>query len=208
VWKLRESNSELATAGTNFTNEIQREILRVTAALVKLEEKAVKQFINHTKVTDELPPPPKELPPPVLDSVIVTETSQIKFIVGALDNPKQFKRIFRASENDFKASCFHAICDNVPHTLTLVKNEFGRIIGGYNPLTWNYGHGFTTDHTNLSCLLLVDSRIKATLVKPKKAIQCFANYGPIFGGGSDLALADSCNENISSVTNFPYSFNR
>ncbi len=44
------------------------------------------------------------------------------------------------------------------------------------------------------------------LIRPQKAIQCIATEGPIFGGGSDLAIINECHIR-NNCTNFPYSFN-
>ena len=46
------------------------------------------------------------------------------------------------------------------------------------------------------------------LVRPEKAIQCIPNYGPVFGGGCDIAVCDDCNRKNDSCTNFAYSYNR
>ena len=46
-----------------------------------------------------------------------------------------------------------------------------------------------------------------TLVKPEKAIQCIPTYGPVFGGGADIAISDHCNSNSHSCVNFAYSYN-
>jgi hypothetical protein len=34
-----------------------------------------------------------------------------------------------------------------------------------------------------------------------------ASYGPTFGGGHDIYIADKCNANSSSYSNFPTNFN-
>ena len=44
-------------------------------------------------------------------------------------------------------------------------------------------------------------------MRPEKTIQCIPSYGPVFGGGSDLAVADRCDSSKKSCTNFPYSYN-
>lgn len=49
---------------------------------------------------------------------------------------KSAKLIFRASENNFSIKKFHELCDNIPDTLTLVHNEFGKKFGGYTPVAW------------------------------------------------------------------------
>jgi hypothetical protein len=45
------------------------------------------------------------------------------------------------------------------------------------------------------------------LVSRDKAIQCLPSYGPVFGGGSDVAIADECNVGSRSCTFFPHSYN-
>ena len=62
-----------------------------------------------------------------------------------MDNPAKVDLIFRASENAYQGSQFHAKCDNIPHTLTLIRTEFDKIIAGYTPLTWNITKGVAAD---------------------------------------------------------------
>lgn len=44
--------------------------------------------------------------------------------------------LYRATEQNFSIRKFHELCDNVPDTLTLIHNEFGKKIGGYTPVAW------------------------------------------------------------------------
>lgn len=44
--------------------------------------------------------------------------------------------MFRASENNFSVKEFHKLCDGIPNTLTLVKTEFNKVIGGFTPIPW------------------------------------------------------------------------
>jgi hypothetical protein len=41
----------------------------------------------------------------------------------------------------------------------------------------------------------------------KYAILNHKDYGPIFGGGNDLAIGNKCNLDKSSYANFPTSYN-
>ena len=46
---------------------------------------------------------------------------------------------------------------------------------------------------------------------PKDAsnlIYCYTSYGPTFGNGYDLYLADQCDKNTNSYANFPYQYNK
>ena len=56
---------------------------------------------------------------------------QVSFIKKSLGNPTGSRLIFRASEHEFKASAFHAECDNVEDTFVVVKTEFDRTIAGF-----------------------------------------------------------------------------
>jgi hypothetical protein len=42
----------------------------------------------------------------------------------------------------------------------------------------------------------------------QRLIYCSPSYGPAFGGGHDLGIADDCNANRDSCANFPYTYNR
>ena len=54
--------------------------------------------------------------------------------------PKKVERIFRASPN-FSVAEFHQKCDNKKDTLTLIRTEFGKTIGGYSHYEWNSNFG-------------------------------------------------------------------
>ena len=142
-----------------------------------------------------------------IDSHIIQEKSENSFIQDALGDPKKLNLVFRASEHGFKALAFHEKCDNLPNTLTIIKTEFNRRIAGYTPLTWNSTQGIAEDSSGSSFLLSLDTRQIFELVIPEKAIQCIPNYGPVFGGGSDLAICNDCNITNDSCTNFAYSYN-
>jgi hypothetical protein len=47
------------------------------------------------------------------------------------------KLLYRASDFYFSINEFHNRCDDIPHTVTVLKNEFGKVLGGYTPLVWN-----------------------------------------------------------------------
>jgi hypothetical protein len=46
-----------------------------------------------------------------------------------------------------------------------------------------------------------------TITSHQSAVCNNYNYGPTFGGGHDIQISDKCNENNSSYTNFPSSYN-
>mgnify|MGYP001954561276 CR=1 FL=1 len=56
---------------------------------------------------------------------------RINFLIEALNRPKRMDLLFRASDHFFRASSFHAKCDNKANTVVLVRTEFGKTIGGF-----------------------------------------------------------------------------
>ena len=47
---------------------------------------------------------------------------------------------------------------------------------------------------------------KSIVTKPKYAIVRVSRYGPTFGGGHDIRIADNANSNTNSYTNFGTSY--
>ena len=45
--------------------------------------------------------------------------------------------LYRASENNFLASKFHETCYGHGDTITIIKNNFGNIFGGYTNIPWS-----------------------------------------------------------------------
>jgi hypothetical protein len=104
--------------------------------------------------------------------------------------------LFRASEHQFKAAKFHQVCDNIPDTVTIVRTEFGKTIAAYTPLKWtSLNNQPVADPSRRSFLLQLDLREKMTLIQGQegKAIYDHPNWGPTFGGGGDICIANSCN---------------
>jgi hypothetical protein len=80
------------------------------------------------------------------------------------------------------------------------------VFGGFTPTAWNSSNSWGADSSKRSFLFRVkDSRNSAPwafpISNPSQAIYCNATYGPTFGNGHDLHVADSCNQNTNSYTN-------
>ena len=81
---------------------------------------------------------------------------QAEFILKAVNNPKKVERIFRASEHSFSVAAFHQKCDNKADTLTLIRTEFGKTIGGYSHYEWKSEGGWLKDSGRRSCIFSLD----------------------------------------------------
>jgi hypothetical protein len=121
----------------------------------------------------------------------------------ALEAEVKFKLCYRASEHDFLASEFHRLCDGKGATITVVKDNTGKMAAAYNGKRWNRvfeialnPHGFLASideaHEESGGYVLQKfvpgSRYTGTA--------SYSRHGPSFG--SDLHISDRCNENTFS----------
>jgi hypothetical protein len=133
---------------------------------------------------------------------------QKEFVRYSLGSPKELQLLFRASEHDFSAAAFHARCDGTPDTLTLLRTEHGRTLAAYSHYQWNQvSNDYVNDKERRAWLLQLDLLQKMVPQSDSSLIYCNSSYGPTFGGGHDLYIADSCHAN-NSYTDFPGSYNR
>ena len=93
----------------------------------------------------------------------------------------KIERIFRASEHQFKASAFHKKCDNIEDTLTLIRTDFGKTIGGFNHYPWKSTGGPLFDSGKKAFIFSLD--MKEKFVSQDGRALIFRDYfcGPIFG---------------------------
>eukprot|EP01084_Bolivina_argentea_P107765 192649_1 len=141
----------------------------------------------------------------IIDSNILTISEDMQFIQllqSQLSNivSINFKLLFRASEHNYSASKFHKLCDNHRPTLTIIKNEFNHIFGGYSSIKWSSNN--TSNEDTNSFLFLIRSNcilencpLLFPCINTKNAIIHISNYGPTFGGGYDINIVDKCNIN-------------
>ncbi|XP_053206850.1 uncharacterized protein LOC128391045 [Panonychus citri] len=121
--------------------------------------------------------------------------------------------IYRAHTHGFSADSFHHHCDNISPTFTLILGHNGDICGGFTDVPWSIpadpkGRYITSEKSFLFSLINRESTdpIKFDVIKKRFAIVHHQRYGPIFGGGADLAISDKCNSNMESYSNLPHSF--
>ena len=84
------------------------------------------------------------------------------------------------------------MCDNKGPTLSLIKTTAGHTFGGYTTISWDSSGNYKND--TQSFLFSVDKQIKYPIINNYgNAIYCYSSYGPTFGGGHDLHVADNSN---------------
>jgi hypothetical protein len=118
---------------------------------------------------------------------------------------KQWTVLYRASDHGFKGSNFHSRCDGKSNTITIILTTDGFIFGGFTPIAWDSSASYKADTTGQSFLFSVNNPHNHDfgpigLQSQQYAIYCDSSYGPTFGDGHDLHIANDCNGNTSSYT--------
>jgi len=143
------------------------------------------------------------------NSTVLSEKYQIEQLMSLCEFPVRQKRdlIYRASQDGFEASKFHTNCDKKTNTLTVIKSTNGNIFGGYTEQTWNHTGDYKADPNSFifSLINMLNEPIKMKCSQ-NHGIYCNSSYGPTFGGGHDLHIADRSNTNTSSYSNLGHSY--
>ena len=117
----------------------------------------------------------------------------------------KWKLIYRASQHGFNSNDFHSRCDAYSSTLTILKTkQNGNIFGGYTSQSWcpstslfKYDpHAFIFSLVNkdkLPCKILTNYAANS--------IRCKAEYGPTFGCGFDIFIANNAHTSMESCSN-------
>jgi hypothetical protein len=121
---------------------------------------------------------------------------------------KVWKLLYRGSRDGFGTSKFHGKCDGQSNTLTLIETTKGFVFGGFTPLVWDSTtNNFKSDSSQKSFLFTLKNAVNIQprtfkLSNGSNAIYCQSDYGPTFGGGYEIYVADNCNANTSNYTKF------
>jgi hypothetical protein len=157
------------------------------------------------------------------DYFILSNRGQQKKLFSLCEFPidQKWNLIYRASQDGYEAAKFHSKCDNKPNTLIIIKSTNDNVFGGYTEQTWNDGgcHIMNSPRRNFDpniyksdpnsfIFSLTNKLNKPIKIKWSKnnGIYCNSNYGPVFGGGCDLYIADKSNINTRSSSNLGHSY--
>ena len=99
---------------------------------------------------------------------------------------------------------FHSLCDGKGSTITVVKTTLGYILGGYTSLAWSSCGCYKNDLSAFVYTLTNPSnkplKLAVNAQGTNAVIDC-SWYGPSFGNGHDLYIADQSNSNTYSHAN-------
>jgi len=130
---------------------------------------------------------------------------QYEVLKGWLSDFKNLdlKLLYRGSEDGMSAQMFHSKCDDKGATVTLIKCKFNRdvsssLIGGFIDQSWNSINNYTASQKAfLFSLTAGIPPVKCPIQESQYAFCGHINYGPLFGAGHDLHIANDCRKGTS-----------
>jgi len=122
--------------------------------------------------------------------------------------PSSWQLRYQATKDGFASVNFHSKCDNSGPSLTLIKTNAGHIFGGFTSVSWNSTGNYYKDSSAFLFTIVNPHNLPPTKypISNSSAVYCGSSYGPTFGGGHDICIANNANMNNSSYTSFPSSF--
>ncbi len=122
--------------------------------------------------------------------------------------------LYRATRDGFDSGDFHSRCDGRANTLTIVKaKESQFIFGGFTSVSWESstnGKWKSDRHAFIFSLTNKDNKplkMKIDSNEHKYAIRCNSNFGPTFGNGYEIYIANNANTTTNSYSYLGYSYN-
>ena len=185
--KVPEQEQDLKTqveALTKTISEIRREIQNIKIKELEKNEEAVKSFQNTTILNEE-------------EKKLISNWIHPNKII-------KFNMLFNTEIDGDSSSTFHCYCDGIFPTITVVQDTEGRKFGGYTTGNWSQSTtGSSTSRSPDSFIFSLTNKQKYELIDnfTTNGIYHYNSYGPSFGGGYDIYLANSCKSNTSSYCN-------
>jgi hypothetical protein len=129
------------------------------------------------------------------DSSLVTDEEDLllEWVTEAAGSKCVFKLLWKGSRDGFTAEAFHSRCDNKGLTLTLIQSSFNKVFGGYTSVPWQSRADSKFEDDKNAFIFSLTMKVKC---KHQKKINASVlgkkGFGPIFGAGPDIRVADRC----------------
>ena len=116
----------------------------------------------------------------------------------------QMTLLYKLTRDGDSCSTFHSKCNNQGYTLTLIRNTRGYRCGGFVSKNWTSCGSYVNDPN--AFLFSLEYKEQYFTMDGNNAFYDSSSYGPIFGNGHDICIANSCSQNTSSTCSFPYAY--
>jgi len=182
--KVPEKEQDLKAqveALTKTVAEMRKEIQNIKIKELEKDEAAVKSFEETSFLQDD-------------EKKLISKWIHPNKVI-------KFNMLFNTAKDGDSASTFHYYCDWVSPTVTVVLDTEGRKFGGYSTNAWcQPSAGSVYSRAPESFLFNLSNNKKFDFINnsDSNAIYKSNSYGPTFGGGHDLYLANSCKSNTNS----------
>ena len=119
-----------------------------------------------------------------------------KKLISEWIDPKKtikFYLLFSTSKDGDLSSTFHKYCDGESPTVTIVKETSGRKFGGYSTKSWSQSTcGASYSRAPYSFIFNLSNKKRYDLIDQLNTFAIYRDnsYGPTFGGGQDLYIAN------------------
>ena len=139
-----------------------------------------------------------------MDSAILSLDAASK-LLGFCAPSSAVTLLYRASRDGFECQRFHSHCDDQGPTITVVRTTEGYVFGGYTDQSWNSSNSWIPSSKAFLFALRCYAGLgptKMPVVSESQATYGHTSYGPVFGGGHEIMIANCANQNASSYTKF------
>lgn len=168
---------------------------------LKLENKKLKNEFNSLEVEIE-----KLNKLKLSDSIVLEEEKQQVAKWIAPNKKVSFELLYKASsfQGDSAAS-FHYYCNNKGPTVTFITTTKGNRFGAFTSQSWTNSQNYKSDSN--AFIFSLDFNEKYPSKEGINAIFDYSGYGPTFGSGHNIHIADECLSNRKSFSNSSDNYN-
>lgn len=124
--------------------------------------------------------------------IVDKNNNQIKHIKNWISPNKKIKckLIYDGKRDGGQSTTFHSLCDNKGPTITFIKTNNKRRIGGFTMKNWDIKVNNNVDDDK-AFIFDLDNNEKYEINNTGYAIYTGKGYGPIFGGNRDILLGEN-----------------
>jgi hypothetical protein len=137
-------------------------------------------------------------------SILKSECDKYKLInLCDFDKFSKFRLVYRGSTDGFSGYCFHKHCDPIENTLVIIKTSESYIFGGFTKHNWSGKNIIKLDPDAFIFSLYNkdNAPIKIKCTPGLIAIQCYPQYGAVFGG-NDICIHKIIKEHKLGYINY------
>jgi len=125
-----------------------------------------------------------------------------------------WNRCYQATVNGWSSSTFHSNCDSKGPTVTIIR--VGKyIFGGYTSVSWRSSNGYLYDSAAFLFSLVnkpgwqplkLHQTGKYSYRRRYSIRNYYSSYGPTFGGGHDIYIANNAASNTNSYADLGHTY--